>query len=126
MLNMLVTCEHWRPLTLTHVEGKVGVGLGGPAVLRKLLAVWRVSEPRMTAASGSRKVPLNPAVPPGDSQEDGVRPWGGDARRSPMAVTRPSGEGARRPPAVPRRSPVAVVRPSAEGARWSTVAGVRP
>ena len=25
-LNMLVTCEHWRSLTLTHVEGKVGGG----------------------------------------------------------------------------------------------------
>ena len=29
MLNMLVTCEHWRSLTLTHIEGNVGVGGGG-------------------------------------------------------------------------------------------------
>ena len=32
MLNMLLTCEPWRSLTPTHVEGKVGdggVGWGG-------------------------------------------------------------------------------------------------
>ena len=32
MLNMLVTCEHWRSLTLTYVEGEMGVGWGGRGV----------------------------------------------------------------------------------------------
>ena len=58
MLNMLVTCEHWRSLTPTHVEGKVGGGGGGGSCRpQETPGCQRVLEPRMTAAGGSRKVP---------------------------------------------------------------------
>ena len=127
MLNTLVTCEHWRSLTPTHVEGKGRGGGGGGGggcrpqetpgclagvgtsvdccrrlsegalepcrVFRRLSGGWRA------AVGGWR----SPAVP----------------RRSPVVVARPRGDGA-------RRSTVAVTRPIGDGARWSTVAVTRP
>ena len=123
VLNMLVTCEHWRSLTPTHVEGKVGGGVRGacrPQETPGCLAGVGTSVDCCRQLSEGALEPCSVFRRLSEGWRAAVGGWRSPAvpRRSPVVVTRPRGDGA-------RRSTVAVTRPIGDGARWSTVAVTR-